>query len=192
VVQRDFQRRGWAILEVTAGQEWRRDSQILLCRHFCDTLPNHFSLITEEGVLSRGGVREDESDESFIQLGEGLFGETPRCRGYGAECFKAEEKLCAEGVDNWTCEPKERVRSKVTLRNMEAGLNVRGVPFIQTPRRLNVVVRSLPLSREVGRNGETTASRGPAIRSPQSYGHRTLVLLFRVKIFWNMSWDWFN
>jgi len=26
---------------------------------------------------------------------------------------------------NWTCEPKERVRLKVTLRNLVAGLNVR-------------------------------------------------------------------
>jgi len=27
----------------------------------------------------------------------------------------------------WTCEPKERVRSKVTPRSLETGLNVRGV-----------------------------------------------------------------
>jgi len=39
-----------------------------------------------------------------------------------------------------------------------------------TSRRLNVVVvvRSPPLSREVGRNGETTTPRGPTIRSPPS------------------------
>jgi len=28
----------------------------------------------------------------------------------------------------WTCEPKEKVRSKVTPRNMGEGLKVRGVP----------------------------------------------------------------
>jgi len=28
----------------------------------------------------------------------------------------------------WTCEPKEMVRSKVMLRNLGVGLNVRGVP----------------------------------------------------------------
>jgi len=38
-------------------------------------------------------------DECFVQLGKGLFGGTPRCRGHGAECFKAEEELCAEGLD---------------------------------------------------------------------------------------------
>jgi len=27
------------------------------------------------------------------------IGETPRCRGYGAECFKTGEELCAEGLD---------------------------------------------------------------------------------------------
>jgi len=39
------------------------------------------------------------SDECFVHLGEGLFRETSRCRGYGAECFKAGEELCAEGLD---------------------------------------------------------------------------------------------
>jgi len=34
-----------------------------------------------------------------VQLGERLFGGSPRCRGYGAECFKVEEELCAEGLD---------------------------------------------------------------------------------------------
>jgi len=38
-------------------------------------------------------------DECPVQLGEELFGGTPRCRGYGAECFKAGEELCAEGMD---------------------------------------------------------------------------------------------
>jgi len=36
---------------------------------------------------------------ALYQLGEGLFGETPRCRGYGAECFKARKELCVEGLD---------------------------------------------------------------------------------------------
>jgi len=35
-----------------------------------------------------------------------------------------------------------------------------------TFRRLNVVVRSPPLYRQVGRNGETTIPRGPTIQSP--------------------------
>jgi len=46
--------------------------------------------------------REDGSDECFVQMGEELIGRTPRCRGYGAECFKAGEELCAEGLDMQT------------------------------------------------------------------------------------------
>jgi len=58
-------------------------------------------------------------------LGEGLFGETPRCRGYESECFEGLKEVCTEGVGNWACEPKERVQSKVILRNLGAGLNIR-------------------------------------------------------------------
>jgi len=32
------------VLEVKAGQKWRRDSQKLLYSHFCDSLPNPFSV----------------------------------------------------------------------------------------------------------------------------------------------------
>jgi len=42
----------------------------------------------------------------------------------GAECFKARKVLCTK---KWTCEPKERVRSMVTPRNLGGKLNVRGV-----------------------------------------------------------------
>jgi len=45
------------------------------------------------------GRRKDGLDECFIQLGEGLFKGTPRCRGYGSESSEEWEKLCAEGVD---------------------------------------------------------------------------------------------
>jgi len=41
---------------------------------------------------------KDGSNECFIQLKEGLF-KGPRCRGCGAECFKAGEKLCADELD---------------------------------------------------------------------------------------------
>jgi len=37
------------------------------------------------------------------------------------------------------------------------------LPIAPTSRRFNVVVRSPPLSREVGRNGETTTPRSPTI-----------------------------
>jgi len=43
MVQRDFQR-GVSDSRATAGQEWRRDSQRLLCRRFCDTLLIIFSV----------------------------------------------------------------------------------------------------------------------------------------------------
>jgi len=58
----------------------------------CDTHPNLFKSIAEEGEPPR------EAYESFVQLGEGLFGGTPRCRGFGAECFETSKELCTEGV----------------------------------------------------------------------------------------------
>jgi len=38
-----------------------------------------------------------------------------------SECFEVRKELCTEGVD-WTYEPKERVRSKVTLSNLGGGV----------------------------------------------------------------------
>jgi len=43
-------------------------------------------------------------------LGEELFRGTPRCRGYGEECFEAKKEFCTR---KWACESKERVRTKV-------------------------------------------------------------------------------
>jgi len=74
-------------------------------------------------VSQRKGNYSGEAYESFVHLGES-FGETPQCRGYGAECFEAGEKLCAKGINMRI----KGVRSKVTLRNLRAGLNVREVP----------------------------------------------------------------
>jgi len=111
------------ILVATAGQEWRRDSHRLLCRHFCDIPSNSFFSISQRKGSYWGDVREDGSDECFLQLGEGLFGGTPRCRGYGAKCFKSGEELCVEGLDERT---KGEGWSKVMPRNLGVGLNVSG------------------------------------------------------------------
>jgi len=58
-----------------------------------------------------------------VQFGEGLFEGTPRCRGYGAECFELREKLCAEEVDMRT---KGGSSVKGHTGELGAGLNVRG------------------------------------------------------------------
>jgi len=49
--------------------------------------------------------------------------EGPHDAQAGAEGFKAGKNF----VRDWTCEKKQRVRSKVRTRNLVAGLNVRGV-----------------------------------------------------------------
>jgi len=46
-----------------------------------------------------GRRTEDGSDECFVQLGKGLLGRTPRCRGHRAEFFKEGEELCEAVLD---------------------------------------------------------------------------------------------
>jgi len=59
-----------------------------------------------------------------MQLGERLFGGTPRCRGYGAECFKAGKELCAEGVDMRT---KGEGSVKSNTEELGDGVECKGV-----------------------------------------------------------------
>jgi len=57
-------------------------------------------------------------DKSFVQLGEGLFGGTPRCRGYGRSALNGGKNFVHR---EWTRKPKERVRPKVIPRNLGRG-----------------------------------------------------------------------
>jgi len=57
------------------------------------------------------------------ELGEGLFGETPRCRGYGAECFKVGKVLCAEGLDVRT---KGECSVKSNVEELGSGFECKG------------------------------------------------------------------
>jgi len=61
----------------------------------------------------------------FVQLGEELFGGTPRCRGYGAECFKAGEEFCVEGLDVRT---KGEDLVKSNAEELGSGVECKGVP----------------------------------------------------------------
>jgi len=66
-----------------------------------------------------------ESDHpADLQLGEGVFEGMSRCRAMEQIALRGKNFVRIE----WTCQLKERVRSKATLRNLGAGLNVRGVP----------------------------------------------------------------
>jgi len=69
------------------------------------------------------GRRKYGSDECFIQLEEGIFKGTPRCRSYGSEFSEAREKLCAEGVDMRT---KGEGSVKSNTEKLGVELNVTG------------------------------------------------------------------
>jgi len=58
----------------------------------------------------------------FCTVGR-LFGGTPRCRGYGAECFKAGEELCAEVLDVRT---KGKGSVKSTAKEVGSGVECKG------------------------------------------------------------------
>jgi len=60
-----------------SGTEVRRESQRLICRHFCDKLPDLFSRYCRGRGTTPGRHLKDGSDKSFIQFGKGLFGGTP-------------------------------------------------------------------------------------------------------------------
>jgi len=54
---------------------------------------------------------------------ERIFGGTPRCRGYGAECFKVEEELCAKGLDMQT---KGEGSVKSNTEELRGGVECKG------------------------------------------------------------------
>jgi len=74
----------WAILVATAGEEWRWDSQRLLCRHFCDTLLILFSVYhRRRGTILRRRMKE-QVGWMLWTVGRGTLWRNPQCRGYGA------------------------------------------------------------------------------------------------------------
>jgi len=56
-----------------------------------------FQCIADKGELTRGSIWKDVSDDSFVYLGEELFGGI-----HDAGCFEVRKELCTEGVDMWT------------------------------------------------------------------------------------------
>jgi len=126
MVQRDFQREGWAILVATAGQEWRWDNQRLLCRHFWLLWYTSNSFF---GVSQRNGYQPGEAYERTRRMNALYSLERDSLeRPHDAEAM--ERSAVNPGKNfvrrDWKWEPKERVHSKVTPRNLGVRLNVRG------------------------------------------------------------------
>ena len=81
--------------------------------------------VAEEWEPSRRGISEHQSHKGFVKQRARFFRGTPGGSGYGAKGFVAWIEFGKQGLD---VGPKDRVRSKVTPRNLGVGLNDRGMP----------------------------------------------------------------
>jgi len=90
----------------------------------------------------------DNAEGDELDPAEGVRWRCKKNSSFLAYIGKRIREGCDRGSEVWT-----------VLRRTRRG---RAAP---TSRRLNVVMRSLPLLHEVGRNGETTFPSGPTTRS---------------------------
>jgi len=95
----------------TGGQEWRRDSQRLLCRHFSDTLSN-LSSVYRRGRTTPGWHMKERFEWKLCTIErrtpwtwrdptmQRLWGD-PRMQRLWGEAPVARKELWAEGMNIW-------------------------------------------------------------------------------------------